>query len=80
MSEVEIFKWFVIIIVGGFTFMLKRELNLKDEDIRSLKAEVQSIKQNYLHRDDFKEFKSELRSMFEEIKKDIRTLRHHEED
>ena len=50
MSEVEIFKWFVIIIVGGFTFMLKRELNLKDEDIRSLKAEVQSIKQNYLHR------------------------------
>jgi hypothetical protein len=55
--------------------MLKRELSTKDQDIKELKFEVQHIKTNYLHRDDFKEFKTELRSMFEDLRSDIRAIR-----
>lgn len=78
MQELEIIKWGFLLVLGGFTFMLQRELKAKDESINKLQVEVQNIKQNYLHRDDFKEFKTELRSIFEEIKMDIRSLKPHE--
>ncbi len=80
MDELEIIKWGFLAVLGGFTFMLQRELKTKDESIRELQVEVQNIKQNYLHRDDFKEFKVELRSMFDEIKQDIRSLKIHEKN
>lgn len=75
MEEVEFLKWIALAIMGGFTYMLKRELNSKDSDIQSLKNAVDHIKQNYLHRDDFKEFKQELRDMFVDIKEDIRAIK-----
>lgn len=78
MDELEIIKWGFLLVLGGFTFMLQRELKTKDDSIKQLQLEVQNIKQNYLHRDDFKEFKIELRSIFEEIKMDIRSLKPHE--
>jgi hypothetical protein len=80
MSELELVKWGFILILGGFTFMIQRELKAKDQSIQQLQTEVQNIKTNYLHRDDFKEFKVELRSMFDEIRKDIRSLNTHEKN
>ena len=80
MDEIEYIKWGFLFVLGGFTFMLQRELKTKDESITELKKEVTNIKQNYLHRDDFKEFKVELRSMFDEIKQDIRSLKTHEKN
>jgi len=43
--------------------------------LTKLESELSSVKQNYLPRDDFKEFKVELRGMFEEIRKDIRSIK-----
>jgi hypothetical protein len=75
MDELEWVKWALLSVLGGFIYMLKRELSTKDQDIKELKFEVQHIKTNYLHRDDFKEFKTELRSMFEDLRSDIRAIR-----
>jgi hypothetical protein len=79
MTDLDIFKWLVLTALGGFVYMLKRELSNKDSDIKTLQGEIQNIKQNYLHRDDFKDFKIELRGMFEDIRKDIRSLGSHNE-
>jgi hypothetical protein len=48
-----------------------------EHDVEDVKLNIQKIKQDYLHKEDFKEFKTELRGMFEEIKQDIRALPKH---
>lgn len=59
---------YVILPIGGLvSWFFKTTLNRIQNDIDMIKKE-------YLHKDDFKEFKIELRSMFEELKKDIRDL------
>lgn len=36
-----------------------------------MQVEIQNVKSEYLHKNDFKEFKIELWSRFDELKKDI---------
>jgi hypothetical protein len=62
-------------VLGGFMWFLKRELDTNQQSIATLTKELNEVKVNYLHRDDFKDFKMELRSMFDEIKQDIRSLK-----
>lgn len=68
------------------TYFLKRTIDQNDRALQELKTShialdlnVQNFKQQvrdgYLHKDDFKEFKIELRSMFDELKSDIKSLR-----
>jgi len=82
MSELEIAKWIAMAILSGFVWFLRRTVDSYDNKFTSmenkLKATEESInkiKQDYLHRDDFKEFKIELRLMFEDLKQDIRALK-----
>jgi len=56
-------------------FFLKRTLDSNDDKVKDLEKDIAEIRRDYLHRDDFKEFKLELRSMFDEIKADIRELK-----
>lgn len=51
---------------------------LKDHKIAhaTLSTDVQNIKNEYLHKNDFRDFKIELRAMFDELKSDIKGLRH----
>lgn len=56
-------------------WFMKNNITESKERLNKLEAELSSVKQNYLHRDDFKEFKVELRGMFEEIRKDIRSIK-----
>jgi hypothetical protein len=82
MFELEIVKW---IVFGGLSIVvwfLKMNITETKEKLQTLtvqkddiKAELAHVKLNYLHRDDFKEFKIELRSMFEEIREDVKALR-----
>mgnify|MGYP000880098614 CR=1 FL=1 len=59
---------YVILPIGGLvSWFFKTTLN-------RLQNDIDMIKKEYLHKDDFKEFKVELRAMFEELKKDIRDL------
>lgn len=72
MSDVEIIKWIVMAMLGGFVWFMKRTIDSAETRIQSLELNQQKIKEDYLHKSDFKEFKIELRSMFEEIRSDIR--------
>ena len=76
MSELEIIRWILYAIGGGFIWFLKRIIDQTDEKLRKLETELQLVKNSYLHKDDFREFKTELKSMFEEIRTDIRQLTH----
>ena len=67
MTEIEIAKWVVLTVMGIAVWFTKNTL-------RDLRNDVEMIKKDYLHKEDFKDFKVELRSMFEEIKMDIRAI------
>lgn len=74
MTELEIIKWIALAIGSGFIWFLKRELAANSDRIMKLDEELNHVKNTYLHKDDFREFKQELKSMFEEIRTDIRQI------
>lgn len=76
MSEIEFIKWAVYAVLGVAMWFLKRTIDKTENDISTLKADLSSVKSEYLHKSDFKEFKIELRGMFEDLRGDIRSLQH----
>ena len=72
--EIQYLQYILTALVGVAAFFFKRTLDESRDEIKQLKQEVQNIKSQYLHRDDFREFKAELRSMFEALREDLRTL------
>ena len=79
MLEAELIKWALFAVLGGFVWFIKRTVDGMDTKITRLETEVSTVKSNYLHKDDFKEFKIELKTMFQEIKDDIKSLREHKQ-
>jgi len=75
MTESQILQWFVFGLMGVAVWFMKNNITESKERLNKLEQDLSSVKQNYLHRDDFKEFKVELRGMFEEIRKDIRSIK-----
>lgn len=75
MSEVELAKWLINAALGGLIWFMKRTIDSQDKRIETLEKNHQGFRDDYLHKNDFKDFKIELRSMFEEIKTDIRELK-----
>lgn len=75
--EKEVIQWLVFAAFGGVTWFMKRDIDQKDKEVKELKQTVQQIKEQYLHKDDFKDFKNELRGMFDELRLDIRSLQKH---
>ena len=69
MNELEIVRWIVISLMGLAVWFFKTTLTKLSQD-------VEMIKKEYLHKEDFKDFKMELRAMFDELKKDIRAMSH----
>ncbi len=76
MTEIEIIKWAVFAIFGGFIWFIKRTVDSAEARIKQIELDLNIVKNEYLHKNDFREFKSELRNMFEEIRADIRELTH----
>lgn len=63
-------------LLGGLAvWFVKRTVDQHDERIKVLQEQVGIIKNEYLHKNDFKEFKVELREMFHEIRQDIKDLK-----
>jgi len=79
MNELEVIRWLLTLTLGGLVWFMKRTLDTAEKNITDLQHGQQEIKEKYLHKDDFREFKQELRGMFEEIKTDIKQLRKHGE-
>jgi len=80
--EIELLKWLVVSLIGVGVFFLKRTVDQLDKQLVKLEAtqlsqqvNIQTIKEEYLHKSDFKDFKVELRTMFEDLKLDIKSLR-----
>lgn len=62
--------------LGVIMWFLKRTITINEAAIDHLKDEVAEVKLNYLRKDDFKDFKQELRLQFDEIKSMIRDIKH----
>lgn len=85
MSEIEIAKWVVLTVMGFAIWFLKRNIEQQDhtnaelrEEIKKVseqsKKEISSVKDNYLHRNDFRDFKEELKTYLKEIRDDLKAL------
>jgi hypothetical protein len=77
--DLEFLKWIVVGLLGVATYFLKRTVDQMDNALKdhktahaTLSVDVQNIKNEYLHKNDFREFKMELWSRFDDLKKDIR--------
>ncbi len=69
---------FTLVIAGGgalIMWFLKRTITANEHSIELLQRDVQHLRDTRLHKDDFKEFKLELRSQFDEIKQAIRDIK-----
>ena len=80
--EFEILKWIVVTLIGVAGYFLKRNIDQLDKQLTDMKQEqhgisqnIQQIRSDYLHKNDFKEFKLELRTWIDELKADIRDRR-----
>ena len=77
MSELELVKWAVLGIFGFFGWMVKSRVESVENRMSKQEGELASVKASYLHKDDFREFKAELKGMFEDLKRDLRELKEH---
>lgn len=75
MAETDFVFYIISGLLGFGMYLFKRTLEQQQEDIKELKVQQARIKEEYLPKNDFREFKTELRSMFEEIKTDIKELK-----
>ena len=74
--EQQVVVGFIGILLAGWGWYLKRTIESVEEKHAQIVREIQDIKDNYLRKEDFKEFRVEIRDMFREIKEDIKELKH----
>jgi 3-dehydroquinate dehydratase len=73
--ETQVAHWFVTGVLAVLVYLVKRTIDSYDATSKEHAKDIAEIRRDYLHRDDFREFKIELRTMFDEIKADIRELK-----
>lgn len=61
---------------GIIMWFLKRTITVNETNIENMRRELAEVKLTYLRKDDFKDFKQELRNQFDEIKEMIRDIKH----
>lgn len=83
MIESTLLLYVLPLVAGLALYLLKRQIDQLDKTLvehkqmfNSIQSDIQVIRNEYLHKNDFKDFKIELRGMFDELKNDIRGLRH----
>ena len=83
MIESTLLLYVLPLVAGLALYLLKRQIDQLDKTLgehkqmfNSIQSDIQVIRNEYLHKNDFKDFKTELRLMFDELKNDIRGLRH----
>ena len=75
--DIQIVQNIVLVLIGIAGWFMRKTIGDLETKQRLHDEEIKNIQKNYLHRDDFREFKVELTGMFNEIKSDIRALREH---
>ena len=74
MAEVHVLNWIIASIFAVFGWFLRRTITTLEDRVCNLEQNLQDVKLTYLHKEEFKEFKSELKGMFVELKNDLRAL------
>lgn len=74
MAEFHILNWILASVFAVFAWFLRRTIVTAEEKIVQLEKDIHDVKLSYLHKEEFKEFKNELKGMFVELKNDLRTL------
>ena len=72
--DAEIVRWGLMGIMGLLVYFMRRAVDQNDASVERLKLELQAVKLDYLHRNDFREFKQEIRGLFDDLKKDIKDI------
>lgn len=62
--------------LGVIVWFLKRTITVNENNIDNMRRELAEVKLTYLRKDDFKDFKEELRNQLNEIKEMIRDIKH----
>lgn len=71
----ETLHWIVTGLLGIIVGLFKYTAAQFQKEVDTLKTEVKVLQETRLHKDDFREFKLELRAQFDEIKQAIRDLK-----
>lgn len=59
-------------LLGAVMFFMKTIIDTQREDLKDIKAEIVDIKDKYLKKDDFKDFKEELWNRLDRFETDIK--------
>lgn len=71
----DFLKWTFIGALMLNAWFARQTLSYYQTQLKELSDQLSRVQQDYLHKSDFREFKLELRGMFEELKQDIRDLK-----
>lgn len=74
MNDFEIIRWAIYGLIAIVLWFLRTTIVKVQSDIESVQKDITSIKTDYVHRNDFKEFKIELRLLFDELKQSIKDI------
>lgn len=75
MNQIE-FLLMIISTLGGISmWFMKRTIDKQDSRLEALERTQSEIKTDYVHKTEFKDFRLELREIFQEIKQDIKELK-----
>jgi hypothetical protein len=75
--DAEFLRWALMGLMSLVMYFGKHTIDDLKAAQTALELELQIVKDTRLHKDDFKEFKQELRGQFDEIKQAIRDLKPH---
>lgn len=75
--DAEFIRWALMSAMGLVMWFGKRTIDTLERDVRALEVANVEIRSSYIHKDNFKEFKEELRSLLGEIKQDIKDIKFH---
>lgn len=75
--DASTFQWIVTGLMGLVMWFGKRTLDTLEAKIIAQQLEIGDIRASYIHKDNFKEFKEELKTLLGEIKQDIKDIKFH---
>lgn len=73
--DVVSYQWIATGLLGLVIWFSKRTIDEQARALMALELVVQNIRLDYLHKNEFREFKVELRAMFEDLKRDLKEQR-----
>lgn len=70
--ELTIVSWVVNGLLGLVMFYLRSNMENQREDMKFLKIQLDAVKESYLKKEDFKDFKEELWERLDDVKRDVK--------